>query len=476
MERLLEDNDLGYAFQSNLLELATTPWLSSRPQAHRYIQFDLPAWSKKIAKKKGKQLISFISGFKSGEYIAKKNYVNDETNFIYLSVACFSGEDIALDKSNYIKENIGHQYKQLFLNEGDLVVTRSGTVGSWHLFNASEDKKYIPSHHLSFTRISDQRVRFFLKYYLNSRHILPYIQAYSTGKSQKEINNWSIKRIPIPTEIDFGSIDSQIEKIEQQIKHIQQKIESLQDVIDEILVEFGIKKEKFHLNPQEVFKNQFCTIGNNSFLRAGAQYHAFYAVHRSRLFDSTPKDIPLKRLGTIIGLLRNTVFKKGILDDEYILLDLEQLKAKTGKIITEDNIVSEIGSDKVVFGDADIVISKIDPYLAYVFINDKDKRYIGSTELLPFKLINGDIDIHYLKYLLLSHDYIQKSGLLMYGKRHPRIHHKDLLAIQIPAPRREIQEKIVAKIQTRELKSDKYREEIKKLRGQIDDIIYEAIK
>lgn len=167
--------------------------------------------------------------------------------------------------------------------------------------------------------------------------------------------------------------------------------------------------------------------------------------------------------------------KKGILDDEYILLDLEYLEPKSGRIKSEDNIVTEIGSDKILFGDANVVISKMRPYLAYVFINDKEKKFIGTTELLPFKLLDKAVDLQYLKYILLSYDYIQKSELLMYGKEHPRIHHKDLLAIKVPVPKPVLQEKIVAEIQQRENKSNQYKQEIKTLRAQIDDIIYQAI-
>ena len=72
------------------------------------------------------------------------------------------------------------------------------------------------------------------------------------------------------------------------------------------------------------------------------------------------------------------ILKKGTLDKSYILIDLEQLEPKTGKIKDETNEVEEIGSDKVLFGDADIIISKMRPYLAYVFINDKSKNYIGT--------------------------------------------------------------------------------------------------
>jgi len=155
------------------------------------------------------------------------------------------------------------------------------------------------------------------------------------------------------------------------------------------------------------------------------------------------------------------ILKKGTLDKSYILIDLEQFEPKTGKIKDETNEVEEIGSDKVLFGDADIIISKMRPYLAYVFINDKSKNYIGTTELVPFKLINNDVNIYFLKYCLLSNEYISKSALIMYGKEHPRIYVKDLLAIKIPLPDLEIQQKIVSDIQQREEKSNQYKEQIK---------------
>jgi Type I restriction modification DNA specificity domain. len=101
------------------------------------------------------------------------------------------------------------------------------------------------------------------------------------------------------------------------------------------------------------------------------------------------------------------------------------------------------------------------PYLAYVFINDKSKNYIGTTELVPFKLINNDVNIYFLKYCLVSNEYISKSALIMYGKEHPRIYVKDLLAIKIPLPDLEIQQKIVSDIQQREEKSNQYKEQIK---------------
>lgn len=265
-----------------------------------------------------------------------------------------------------------------------------------------------------------------------------------------------------------------IDENERAIYRIKQKIESLQDIIDDVFVRYKVKSKRLADGREEHFSIDSRKVGDNLFLRLGARYYAFFEVHQGLLFDEdgTFEQIPLGRL---IKRYKAQVLKKGALEKSYTLLDLEQLEAKTGRILDETNEVEEIGSDKVLFGGADVVISKIDPYLAYVFINDKNKNFIGTTELVPFKL-NANIDVHYLKYCLLSNEYIEKSALIMYGKRHPRIHIKDLLSIKIPLPSLKIQRKIVSEVQQREEKSNQYKEQVKKLREEIDSLIYENLK
>jgi len=284
------------------------------------------------------------------------------------------------------------------------------------------------------------------------------------------IDNELIKKIERSKEILLKKIDEN----KQIILKIKPKIESLQDIIDDVFVKYEVKRSKFKNGYKEHFLINFQHIGGNLFLRLGSQYYAFFKVHQGSLFNETTKYNQIS-LGQLIKKYKAKVLKKGVLAQPYILLDLEQLEPKTGKIIDENNEVEEIGSDKVLFGGADIVISKIDPYLAYVFINDKSKNYIGTTELVPFKIISGNINIHYLKYCLLSSEYIAKSSLIMYGKRHPRIHLKDLLSIKIPLPDLKTQQKIVSEIQRREEKSNQYKEEIKKLREEIDELIYQTL-
>ncbi len=184
-----------------------------------------------------------------------------------------------------------------------------------------------------------------------------------------------------------------IDENERAILRIKPKIEVIQDIIEDAFVKYKIKSKWLADSSEEHFSVNSRKVGDNLFLRLGAQYYAFFEVHQGLLFDENGmfEQVPLGRL---IKKYKAQILKKGTLESPYMLLDLEQLEAKTGRILDESNEVEEIGSDKVLFGDADIVISKIDPYLAYVFINNKSKNFIGTTELVPFEL-NANIDVHY---------------------------------------------------------------------------------
>jgi type I restriction enzyme S subunit len=317
----------------------------------------------------------------------------------------------------------------------------------------------------------------FIRYLLRTRLIRDILDNHlSSGigiSSYKENDLLRIKIPFIPLRIQETAL-IKVEPLQEKININYKEIESLQDIIDDVFVKYGIKGDKFCGKQEEPFLLNFQKIGENLFLRLGAQYYTFFEVHQGLLFDENDKynQVPL---GQFIKKYKAQVLKKGILNQTYILLDLEQLEAKTGRILDETNEVEEIGSDKVVFCDSDIVISKLRPYLAYAILNDKSKNYIGTTELVPFKLINKNISIHYIKYCLLSNEYIKKSKLLMYGKEHPRIDIKDLLGIKMPIPSLEIQQKIVSEIQQREEISNQYKEEIKKLREKIDNLIYKSI-
>ena len=94
---------------------------------------------------------------------------------------------------------------------------------------------------------------------------------------------------------------------------------------------------------------------------------------------------------------------------------------------------------------------------------------------MPFRVNKNMARSEYLKYVLLSHDYLKKSELLMYGKEHPRIHPLDLLNIKVPCPNPDVQDKIINEIKEQEDKNNVLRNQIEELTKQIDEVIWKTI-
>ena len=207
-------------------EIARTFTLVLRPDTHYFIEHDLPEF---LASLSDTDIIRFRNYFKrlrSGEYIPKDSYSDSETDYVYLTIGQFSGEYVSLENLTFLDESVGETYKDIRVNNGDLVITRSGTVGVVHIFNAPDDKTYIPSHHLAIVEIpQDSHLPpEYLRLFLQSEFARKYFRAFATGKSQKEISNWSIKSIPIPQCENPDEVAEQCLEIEQEIVDLQTSI------------------------------------------------------------------------------------------------------------------------------------------------------------------------------------------------------------------------------------------------------------
>jgi len=462
-------------FLASFSELQQTYWLSLREDTYQFLHGDLPDFLQRHFQSGYVRLRDYVRSLRSGEYIEKASYSDHETEFVYVSVNNFSTETPNLDELVFLDPIVGERFNSIALSDGDMIITRSGTVGSVHIFHPPDTKSYIPSHHLTVVKLPQEESRVqFLKFYLQTDFARDFFWAHATGKSQKEITNWSIRRIPIPRTDRFAEIASDCQQIETEIHQLRDQLQNLQDIVDHVFIASHLKSRRLPVR-RKTLQCSLESISQQFYLRCGAQYRAFYENHEGLLFDDPKPKYVIVRLSELMHRYRARVLKKGVLTGEYTLLDLEQVDGKSGRIIDETNLVTEIGSDKVEFGEADLIVSKIDPYLGYAFLNDKAKPYIGSTEFLPFSVDRNLALPEYVRYLLLSHEYLYKSGLLMYGKRHPRIHPKDLLNIRVPRPPLDVQNSIVDQIHENERKHQEIRDKITQLRQDIDRILWESL-
>lgn len=467
-------------FIISLHELIHTRLLSARTQTCFFSKYQLPAFRKKYGKNGIEYLGQYVKELRSGEYIAQSEYSLIETNYVYVSVNNFSKGEVDLSDLVFLNDEIGEEYSKIKIDEGDLIITRSGTVGSVALFEVPSelsDKIFIPSHHLAIIKTSNPNDNLFLKYYLSSPFCKEFFESYATGKVQKEITNWSIKKIPIPLNVNKKKMVEKFKMIENKIAEKKQKMKSLQDIISVTLKKYKIKSNTFNDFSSEVLNINLTEVGLNKGIRLSSNYHSFWKNHGGYLFegtDNTYEVLPLKR---ILFPATRTNLKKGPLSEPRILIDFEQVEARHGKIKDYDNWVSEIGSNKLVFGDCDLLTNKLRPYLGYTILNEPELNLIGTTEFLPFKVKDKEkVSKEYIRYLLLSSEYLQKSVFLMGGKEHPRIQLLDFLNIKVPLPNRKIQDEIVTEIKEQYEQSMVIQTEIEQLKKEINSILQEELE
>lgn len=129
-------------------------------------------------------------------------------------------------------------------------------------------------------------------------------------------------------------------------------------------------------------------------------------------------------------------------------IGLENIESWTGKynINTE---IEEIESTSILIKKGNVLFNKLRPYLAKCFISEVDA--IGSSELL--QLAPKSINNQYLKYIMLSEDFIELVNSSTYGVKMPRASWDFIGNIKIPVPTSSEQQQIskFLDIKTREI-------------------------
>ena len=196
----------------------------------------------------------------------------------------------------------------------------------------------------------------------------------------------------------------------------------------------------------ELFTTKFSNIGEQIFLRCDPKYRHFWDNSNGQVLKETNANIPLK---DIISPLHKQVLRKGPLFEECFLLGIDTSEPRDGQLRNLPAAI-EIKSDKLLLKDADIIITKLGTTRGYIFENNlKGQNLIGSTELIPYKLINDSYLPAFLKYLLLLPPYLSAYAYLESGKTpsHWRVNPLDLLRIKIPEIRKDLQLEILQKVE-----------------------------
>jgi len=193
----------------------------------------------------------------------------------------------------------------------------------------------------------------------------------------------------------------------------------------------------------EPFTTKFSNIAQQVFLRCDPKYRYFWDNKKGISIEQN--SLPNVKLKDILLPCNKKTLRKGELEEERPILELSDVESRTS-LILQERLVTEIGSDKLDFADCTLVFNRLEPYLGKIVINDKSKRYVGTTEWIPLRLDPEQVRPTFLKYLLLLHYFLRSFVLLKSGKRHARIALVDLHNIAVPLPSKEKQAEIEKRV------------------------------
>lgn len=212
----------------------------------------------------------------------------------------------------------------------------------------------------------------------------------------------------------------------------------------------------------------FSNISNHANLRCDAKYRLFWGITGDTLYPNSIVPCHPIRLATVPHRIKK--LKKGILSSEFELIELEDVEKHTGNVISS-NPVTQIQSDKLVFGDADVLTTRLRPYLGKTILNDRQRPLLGTTEWIPIKVDPDRLHPKLLKYCLLSSVYIDNAERLLSGKEHPRVAESDILSLRVPFFDHETQSSLVRAIEELERQIDQARAEIKPEQDVINEVL-----
>lgn len=153
--------------------------------------------------------------------------------------------------------------------------------------------------------------------------------------------------------------------------------------------------------------------------------------------------LPQASIGELGWPLVCGIVKKGTLDEPTLQIDLEHV-GRWGSV-SGVSAVSDIGSDKLRFGNADLLTTKLRPYLGKTILNEFEGA-IGTTEWIPIRIDPDRLRPKLLFHLMQTGRYKDLASLFMTGKEHPRIAPDMLARLRVPLPSLEKQDAIVAEL------------------------------
>lgn len=172
-------------------------------------------------------------------------------------------------------------------------------------------------------------------------------------------------------------------------------------------------------------------------------------------------------LNDVVEFVRDLVITN---DSKQTYIGLENIESNTGIYIPSEEPKKSFGS-AFKFSKGDILFPKLRPYLNKVHLALFDGICSTEFHVIKAKKCNN----HYLFSFLNSNLILTQTSCLMTGNTLPRLQTEDIEKLLIPIPPIEIQNRVVAIMQSAFEKKKQKEKEAAELLGAIDDYVLEEL-
>jgi type I restriction enzyme S subunit len=391
--------------------------------------------------------------------------VNDENGIPYVRVIDVKGLKVDLGTAVKIPKTIHQMIQYYQVKRDDIVITIVGaTIGKVGILN-----EYVEvcdfTENMARIRVKNGSVLAnFLLHFLDSQFGRMQADRLSVGSSQFKLSLQSCRNMEIYLPFTNGTFNkeeqqnilNELYSVFHQIDEKRKQSDKLIDAAKRVFInEIGIPKVTYISNSHAFIRN----IGDNPLSRLDA---LFNNPLREQLVSELKKH-PNKPLGKLVKQKTGDNISPS---DFYRLVELEQIDENTGRI-THAREVPELGSDKILLKEGNLLISKLQPEKGKVVIVSKNfDGCVGSSELIPFVLDSADVSLEYL-WAAVRSDYVLKQWeFSLTGSSRMRIGDSELKATIIPIVDRKIQDAIVEEIKDKILLSDNILKEVESLQSE----------
>ncbi|EOX2646179.1 restriction endonuclease subunit S [Campylobacter upsaliensis] len=375
-------------------------------------------------------------------YISKEESRDEFPNVLSLTQNGIIERDITTNKGQLAQNYIGYN----IVKRGDIILNpmdlSSGYVAK-STFEGVISQAYIKIRPLKTLNLS-----YYESFFQNLYH---YKILWHLGKGISYDHRWTLGndvflniKIPLPPLQEQKEIaeflDKKCEKIQNYIDKKQKLITLLQEKKQALINEVVTKG----LNPNIEFKNS-----------------------EIEYLGLIPHHWEVKKL-KYLATLRN---QKS--NDSDFKVGLENIESQTGKYISTNEVVFE--DSGIYFYKNDILFGKLRPYLAKVFLADREGVCVSEFLVLTPKKQCGN----FLKFLMLSPLFISVVDGSTYGSKMPRASWEFIGNLKIPLPplheQKEIAEFLDSKVAQIDSVIEKTKKQIELIKEYKNTLINEAV-